>query len=407
MAQVGGHDVADIERWFLRRGVPHFIERRTDGGRTGAVLDTWTRALPLLVPAYLLLGLNALDLDASLKRNLVIAAIVVVVLLATWAVSNRLRRQPAFARPTDIGLPEMVLFLGGPAIPSLLFGQYRDAAETTAYGLVLLVLIYLWSSYGIGSLLRWTWNRGRSQLTGLGSLVARALPLLLLFNMFLFINGEVWEVAGNLEGLAFWLVVAIFLLLGVAFTMSRIPGVIRSMNAFESWTEIGALTGGTPAADVHFSGACDPNEPLGLRQRFNIGLIVVLGQALQVLLVVAALVAFFIAFGFLAIPPDIVAGWTGNEQLDPLLTATLSSREHVLTDELILVSVFLGMFSGMYFNVVLATDATYQAEFADDVRPEIRQALAVRRVYQRLAGGPPSVDETPGRVVPPPEAATS
>jgi len=65
------------------------------------------------------------------------------------------------------------------------------------------------------------------------------------------------------------------------------------------------------------------------------------------------------------------------------------------------------MFSGMYFNVVLATDATYQAEFADDVRPEIRQALAVRRVYQRLAGGPPPVDETPGRVVPPPEAATS
>ena len=67
-------------------------------------------------------------------------------------------------------------------------------------GVGLLALIYLWSSYGIGPLLRWGAQRGQGQLTGLGSLVARALPLLLLFTTFLFINGEVWQVAGTLEG---------------------------------------------------------------------------------------------------------------------------------------------------------------------------------------------------------------
>src|SRR5690606_19821126 len=130
----------------------------------------WTRALPLLVPAYLLVGLNALDVDASLQRNLAIAGIVVVVALGTWIVSNLVRRRPAFSRPTDIGWPEILLFLAGPAIPSLIFDQRRDALETAGFGLVLLALIWLWSSYGLGSLLQWTWERGRSQLTGFGAL---------------------------------------------------------------------------------------------------------------------------------------------------------------------------------------------------------------------------------------------
>jgi hypothetical protein len=46
----------EIERWFVARGLPHFVERHDSPARI------WARALPLLVVAYLLLGLNALDL---------------------------------------------------------------------------------------------------------------------------------------------------------------------------------------------------------------------------------------------------------------------------------------------------------------------------------------------------------
>ena len=53
-----GDDLTSIERWFVERGVPHFVERSTEG----SALDTWTRALPLLIVAYLLLGLQALNL---------------------------------------------------------------------------------------------------------------------------------------------------------------------------------------------------------------------------------------------------------------------------------------------------------------------------------------------------------
>jgi hypothetical protein len=43
---------------------------------------------------------------------------------------------------------------------------------------------------------------------------------------------------------------------------------------------------------------------------------------------------------------------------------------------------FLGAFSGMYFTVVVSTDDTYRREFAHDVDPEIRQALAVRAAHR-------------------------
>lgn len=371
-------EVAQIERWFLRRGVPHFIDHR---GST--VFDTWTRALPLLLPAYLLLGLNALDLDQSVGRNLGVAALVIVVAIGTWALSNVARRRPPFSRPRDIAWPEILVFLAAPAISAVLLDNRRDALETVGYGLVLLALIWLWSSYGLGSLLRWTWDRGRSQLTGFGALVAKALPLLLLFNMFLFINAEVWQLASDLNLAAYAAVIAILFLLGVAFTMSRIPGLIGSMNRFESWAELDALVADTPAAGRCAAGDCDAHSALPLRQRVNVGLIVVLGQGLQVLLVVMALIAFFLVFGFLTMSAGTTEAWTG-QQSDALARLTFDGREHLVTTQLLAVSVFLGTFSGMYFNVVLATDATYQSEFADDVAPEVRQVLAVRRVYQAI-----------------------
>lgn len=375
--------VNEIERWFVQRGVPHLVE--TD--RDASMLDTWTRALPLLVAAYLLLGLNALDVnDWSLAQNLATAAAVVAMLLAAWVLSNRLRGVAAFARPTDIDAPELLLFVFGPAVPVLVFGQVRDAIESVVLAAVLLVVIYLWSSYGIGALLRWGARRSSGQLTGLGPLVAKALPLLLVFNTFLFINAEVWEMAGTLDGAAFVVVVLTFFALGAGFAISRLPGFIRAENRFASWDDIGAYLEGTPADTVELPATGSTLDPLRPRQRFNIGLIVLFGQALQITLVVAALTGFFVFFGFMAITADTITNWTGLDTLRVLADAGFGDRTLVLTEPLIRVSVFLGAFSGMYFTVVLTTDETYRTEFSSDIGPEIRQILAVRIAYHVAQG---------------------
>ena len=360
----------EIERWFVQRGVPHLV----DADDNASILDTWTRALPLLVAAYILLGLNALNLrDWSLAQNLATAAAVIAMLLAAWVLSNRLRGEAAFARPTDIDAPELLLFVFGPAIPVLAFGQVGDAIESVILALTLLVLIYLWSSYGVGALLRWGARRSSGQLTGLGPLVAKALPLLLVFNTFLFVNAEVWEMAGTLDGAAYVVVVLTFFSLGAVFAVSRVPGFIRDANRFESWREVAELLEGTPAETVELPTSGATLAPLRPRQRSNIGLMGLFGQALQITLVVAALTGFFIFFGFMAITAETITNWTGLDAVRVIADAGFGDRTLVLTEPLIRVSVFLGAFSGMYFTVVLTTDETYRTEFASDVGPEIRQ----------------------------------
>ena len=65
-----------IEEWFVARGLPHFVERRP------SIWEIWGRAIPLLVVAYLLLGLNALDLaEWTWLGNVLAAAFVVAVLV--------------------------------------------------------------------------------------------------------------------------------------------------------------------------------------------------------------------------------------------------------------------------------------------------------------------------------------
>jgi hypothetical protein len=370
--------VVEIEQWLIDRGVPHLVDPHTDS----VLLDAWTRALPLLLVAYLLLGLNALDLESwTLAENLAAAAVVVAMLIATWAISNRLRHRPMFARPTRIGPAELVVFLVGPVLPGLAFGQYRDAAETFVLGVILLASIYVWSSYGIGALLRWGARRSGGQLTGLGPLVARALPLLLLFTTFLFINAEVWEMAGTLDGGAYVVVVLMFFGLGAGFVVSRVPGFIRTENRFESWEEIREFVAGTPADGVVLPSGGPTLDPLSPRQRFNLGLIVLFGQALQITLVVVAITGFFVLFGFMAITAETALNWTGLDSLHVIADAKLGERTLVLSEPLIRVAVFLGAFSGMYFTVLLTTDDTYRGEFADDVGPEIHQVLAVRCAY--------------------------
>ena len=325
--------------------------------------------------------------------------------MAAWAISNRLRGVATFARPTDIDAPELALFLLGPAVPALVYRQFGDAAQTVITAAILLALIYIWSAYGIGPLLRWGMRRGSRQLASLGSLVARALPLLLLFNTFLFINAEVWELAGTLTGPAYVVVLFTFFMLGATFALSRVPGTIRAVNTFESWDDIDLHLVGTPAerlVPVRPNGDVgQPIDLLRLRQRLNIGLVVLFGQALQITLVTASLTAFFIGFGFFGITESTAMGWTRLEDINVLLETSFGGRQLVLSEPLIRVAAFLGAFSGMYFTVVLTTDDTYRTEFSDDVGPEIREALAVRTAY-RVArgthrGGQPTAPP-PGRV---------
>ena len=169
--------------------------------------------------------------------------------------------------------------------------------------------------------------------------------------------------------------------------LTRIPSLMRSLNTFASWAEVTELAGDTPAKEVldelHPDDAHDPRaERPSVRQRVNIGLLTVFSQAIQVTLVGLGLTGFFVLFGFLAIPEATAASWTTLDDLHVLVAWRVGGRTLVISDPLLRVAGFLGAFGAMYFTVLLSTDATYREEFADDVAPQLRQALAVRCVYR-------------------------
>ncbi|MET0326304.1 MAG: hypothetical protein ABW219_13855 [Ilumatobacteraceae bacterium] len=387
---VAADALAGIERWFVERGLPHFVERHDTAA------EIWGRALPLLIAAYLLLGLNALDIwEWSLAKNLVVAAFVVVGALVTWVVANRMRGRGWFERPHHIGPAELAVFTIVPAVPSLLVGQWADAAKTVAMAIGILALLWAITSYGVPSLLRWAWQRSTSQLPLLLNVVVRALPLMLLFTTFLFINAEVWQVAGTLTGVVYVATLGIFFALGAFFILSRVPALMSELNHFESWDQVESLAVDTPAAAVFDAvpAASDetPADVAGrptMRQRVNIGLVTIFSQAIQITFVGLALTGFFVLFGFLAIPEPTTAAWTTLDPVHVIGTWSVGGRTLVITEPLIRVSAFLGAFTAMYFTVQLSTDATYREEFADDVGPQLRQALAVRCVYRAARADP-------------------
>jgi hypothetical protein len=76
-----------------------------------------------------------------------------------------------------------------PAIAPLLVGmQVGDAVITVAESAVFLVVVYLATSYGLLAAGRWAVRRLMAQRGSLGRLLTRALPLLMIFIVFVFIG---------------------------------------------------------------------------------------------------------------------------------------------------------------------------------------------------------------------------
>jgi len=370
----------DIERWFIRRGVPHFAvlyEKRA---------DTLTRAIPILIVAYLLGGLNSLDLaNWSAGRNAMAAVVTLAVMVFGWSITNLALRRPFWSIPTRVGPPELVTFVVGPAIPSAIFGQWIDAIQATVEGAFVLLVIWVGVSNAVVPLTLWAVRSTTGQIGLVWNLLVRALPLLLLFTTFLFINAEVWQMAGLLYGWPYPVVIGIFFVLGSVFVLSRVPRIIAGLADFGTWSEVRLLLEDSPAHGIDLPAVGDPPENLSLRERVDLYLLTTFNQAVQITLVALSMFGFFVLLGFLAIPLGTQIAWTGVDSADSiniLATVNAGGRELVLSEPLLRVAGFLGAFVGMYFTVVLTTDATYRDEFAEDTAPSTRQLLAVRMAYR-------------------------
>lgn len=299
---------AEAEAWFLAHGLPYFVD----------------------------------DIRALVRRRMHTSRLLVVALIGLLV-----------AVPAGVGV--------GWWVHESTEGANRGVSSgisVTATVLLVVAAVYAGRALQVRLIARWALKHSLASLELLFPLATRALPMLLLFVTFLFINTEVWMIASALDGGVLWGAVLLFAAVAVGFLVVRLIEEVDRLDDEVGREELG-----------------DEADVVGL-QRTNLVLVLLIMQAFQVLLLALAVFVFFIVFGAVAMDEKVLEIWIEDQLTFPWGIRPVSR-------ELVQVSVFLAAFSGLYFAVFAVTDETYRREFFTDILGELEQALRVRVGYLR------------------------
>lgn len=322
--------------------------------------DVWTRASPVLAFVLVVEVLLTVNLDWPAWANTLVLVGALAALAVGVAVVNRLRGRPGLALPEDVGAVELGAFVAIGGLMQLIGGQTTSAWVVAAANVGLLLVLYVWFAYGLASIVRFTGRRVGEQLAAAVDLLARAIPLLLLFSVVLFVNTEMWQVFAGMNTATVAATGTLLVVVGSAFLGARLPREVAQVER-----------------DVH------AGPRLGRRQRINVGLVLFVTQALQIVLVAVAVGAFFVVFGALVISADVIESWTGSEGRR-LLSLDVGDIRVRVTVELLRVSAGIAALSGLYYSVAVLTDSTYREEFLDEMTDDLRSVFADRARYLDL-----------------------
>ncbi|MGD9956173.1 MAG: hypothetical protein AB7O74_04850 [Candidatus Nanopelagicales bacterium] len=369
--------VRTTERWFIRQGLPLFVEEYSAGR------DVWTRAVPVLSFLFVVNILASITVARSVLGGVLLALVVVAALAAYGAVNVRAGRA-WYALPQQLGFGWLAAFVVVPPLLSVAVDHDLQLfVGSLLGGLLLLGLVYVVTRYAlvaqVGWALRWTFR----QLSSVTKLITSVLPLMLLFITFLFINTEVWQVAGTMSAAVLWGSLAVFAIVGVLFIVGRSRAEFADIEVSTDTEHVRRLTLGTPMQEAA-AGLEGLEQPVPLRrsQRANLVAVMVTAQSVQVALVGVVVWAFFVLFGSVAISVAVQEAWLAG--LAPVEVLVQLGPGHGITRQLLRVSTFLGGFAGFYATVYAASDDVYRENFVARISATVERAVAVRRAYVAL-----------------------
>ena len=328
-----GEPLTDTEVWFLQHGLPYFVPEERDAART---------------------ALHS-------RRTLLMLAITVLLSIA-----------------------------GGVALAW--FAEDVAAAPTTVMVVVgIAALAYGATALRARPIVTWAVGRTLRSLPQLLPMATRALPLLLVFITFLFINAEVWEVSARLDGAVMVLTVLLFATVAAIFLLVRLPDELDEADDVKDESVLVEACRRTPL-ETHAGELLDRagRDDIAARaevrgfEKANLILVLAIAQAVQVLLLALSVFAFFLLFGAVVMAEPVQANWTGGT------IHHLQWLDH-LSVELLQVSTFLAAFSGLYFTVYAVTDEAYRDQFFSGVKRELERAVGVRAVYLALRAERPDL----------------
>ncbi len=373
-AEVARRRAAD--RWFLERGLPAVL-------RPGALVRRlWPRSAPAMatfavfmansILVVLFTGKHTIDIDGHPTRTeWFVLALVVLVLPVAALVGWRVSRMQSIRRRTVVGVVAFAVVIAG----GLLGGPSPRIGANLIFEAVVIVIGLALTACGVGSILGWGLRTALENLSLIGSLFVRALPVVLL-TVLVFFNTYVWTMASIITRPRLALALLFLSFLAVAFITSATIDRVRPMRSRPHLAEGDHVKlAGTP-----FESMPDPAvaPPMSRIERWNVNFVLVTSQVLQVGLVAIVAALIFLILGLILLSPELLAQWTRNGPSDgQFFGMTLP-----VPQALIQISMFLAALTFMYISARAVGDAEYRSRFIDPLIDDLRLTLVARSRYR-------------------------
>ena len=369
----------EIQEWFLHRGLPLVLTRRV---RSRALV---ARSAPAVAGVGALTALTLLlaewtgdDPDRGAVLRLAIIAVVLAAAPFALDVLHQRSTTASEAGRRTTALVVMAIFV---LVMPVVVSGWSAAALAEAPAFLLVSLLTVWLTYlGLGSIALWAFRFAWVQLGALGTLMSRALPLLML-TVVVYFTGELWQLSARMTRQRLWQTVGFLALVALVFMIATIRDEVRALRDDRSrQTDPAALLAGTPLADTRPG----TRTPLSLPEQVNVVAVMVVAQAIQVVLFTTGLFAFFLALGIIAVPDDVTVVWSGEQACavgEPPCAGTWFGVHVPVPQTVVHTSLFVAVLSGLYFTVSTSVDPLYRQRFFEPLISDVAVSLAGRDAY--------------------------
>jgi hypothetical protein len=377
-------DMQQVQEWFLHRGLPLVLTRRVrsrDLIKRSAPMVSGVGALTAVT--MLLAELTAGDPDYGYALRLGVIGVVLLIAPFVLHLLHRTGTRLGELGRRSAALLVITIFV---VVMPITVSGFSRAAAAEAPIFVVITLVAIWLTYlGFGSIAGWAFRFAWVQLGALGTLMSRALPLLML-TVVVYFTGELWQLAARMTRQRLWEVIGFLAAVALLFVVATIRDEVRALRDDRAGpSDPRELLAGTPLADQVDH---DPiRTPLSRAEQFNVVAVMVVSQAIQVVFFTAGLFAFFLALGIIAIPDDVAVLWSSEETCavgQPPCAGTWFGVHIPIPQTVVHTSLFVAVLSGLYFTVSTSVDPLYRQRFFEPLIADVAVSLAGRDAYLEL-----------------------
>ncbi|UXA20822.1 hypothetical protein [Mycobacterium sp. SMC-4] len=373
-----------VHQWFLHRGLPLVLTRRVRARKLVQRSAPMISAVGALTAVTMLLAdVTGPSPDYGYAARL---AIIAVVLLAAPFALELLHRSGT--RGGEVlrrwaAVLVMTIFV---VVMPLTVSGWSSSAAAEAPVFVVISLTAIWLTYlGFGSIALWAFRFAWVQLGALGTLMSRALPLLML-TVLVYFTGELWQLSARMSRERLWQTIGFLSAVALVFMVATIRDEVRALRQGRSMqSDPDELLAGTPLQSRGVTAATSP--PLSPAEQVNVVAVMVVAQAIQVVLFTAGLFAFFLALGVVAVPDDVAVLWSGEQGCavgQPPCAGTWFGVHIPIAQTFVHMSLFVAVLSGLYFTVSTSVDPMYRQRFFEPLITDVAVSLAGRDAYLEL-----------------------